>query len=123
VPRPRDEGSVLVADVALAAVVLIVVAATTSAVGVLADARQRVDEAARSAAIVAARSGDLSDATVVARSLAPDGAAITITRAGGAVTATVSVRVRLPHPVLRWVSLGVAASVVQQVAPYRSSSP
>ncbi|MEX2323360.1 MAG: hypothetical protein WEA29_06270 [Acidimicrobiia bacterium] len=118
---PRDDGSVLVADIALAAGVLIVVAAITSAVGVLADTRQRVDEAARTAAIVAARSGDLNDATLVARGIAPDGAAITVTEARGSVTATVSTRVRLPHPVLRWVSLGVAASVVQPVAPYRSA--
>lgn len=118
---PRDNGSVLVADVALAAGVLIVVAAITSAVGVLADARQRVDEAARTAAIVAARSGDLNDATLVARGIAPDGAAITVTEAGGSVTAAVSARARLPHPVLRWMSLNVAATVVQPVAPYRSS--
>ncbi|HUG75479.1 MAG TPA: hypothetical protein VMM81_07410 [Acidimicrobiia bacterium] len=117
---PRDDGSVLVADIALAAAVLIVVAAITSAVGILADTRQRVDEAARTAAIVAARSGDLKSATLVARGIAPHGAAITVTKAGGLVTATVSTRTRLPHPVLRWVSLRVAASEVQPVAPYRS---
>jgi small ligand-binding sensory domain FIST len=112
---------VLVADIALAAGVLIVVAAITSAVGVLADTRQRVDEAALSAAIVAARSGDLSDATDVAAGIAPVGSAITVTEAGGSVTATVSARTRLPHPVLRWLVLGLAATEVQPIAPYRSS--
>lgn len=113
----------MVADVALAAIVLIVVAATTSAVGVLADTRQRVEEAARTAAIVSARSGNPTGAASAARHLAPKGAAIAVSEAGGVVIATVSVRARLPHPVLRWASLTVTATEEQPVAPYRSSSP
>ncbi|MEK7252424.1 MAG: hypothetical protein AAB198_04115, partial [Actinomycetota bacterium] len=68
----RDDGSVLAADLVLAAAIVIVVAATASAFGTVAGAVQDDREAARNAAVIAARSGDVVRAETVARSLAPN---------------------------------------------------
>lgn len=119
----REEGSVLVADLAVAALVVVVVAALTAAAGVSAEAAQRTAEAARNAAVISARTGDADRARQVAQQLAPPGATVTVEVGQGSAHATVSGRVALPHPVLRRVEISVGDQATQPVAPYRSHGP
>lgn len=116
---PHDRGSVLLADLALAAVIVIAIVSIASGFGVLAGRQQDQREAARHAAVVAARTGDVSAATAAARRLSPS-SAVSIVVADDSVTAEVSANIAVPHPVLRRVAVAVSALSEVPIAPYRS---
>lgn len=119
-PRPRERGSVLIADLVLAAAIVLVVGAAASAAGIVAAADQAGREGARNAALWAARTGDESRAAVFARRVAPD-ALVAVEIEGGRATATAATTVDLPHPALGRVRVGVTAVVSVPIAPYRSN--
>ena len=116
----RDEGSVLIADLMLASVVVLVVAAIASGFGAVAAALQDDREAARSAAVVAARTGDLERAGAIAGSLAPD-ATVTIDASPDLITVRVAGPIEVAHPVVRRVTLTAIGEASVPVAPYRSN--
>lgn len=119
-PRHRDRGSVLIADLVLAAAIVIVVGAAASAAGIVAAADQADHEAARNAALWAARTGDEARAAVFARRVAPD-ATVSVVLDGETATATAATQVTLPHPLLGRIPLTVVATVTIPIAPYRSN--
>jgi hypothetical protein len=117
----REEGSVLLADVIIASAIVLVVAASTAAVGIIADATSASREAAFAAAVGAARTGDHEEARSTATRLAPAGSSIIVAAADGSIHSIVSAWVELPHPVVRRVRVSVVESVRVPIAPYRSN--
>jgi hypothetical protein len=118
-PSHRDTGSVLAADLVLAAAIVIVVAATAAAFGTVAEAGQEYTEAARNAAVVAAR-GEATRALHVAARLSPQGS-VTVDETDGVITAVVTDQVTAAHPVLWWTTITVRGESVVPIAPYRSA--
>ena len=116
----RDDGSVLAADLVLAAAIVIVVAATASAFGTVAAAVQDDREAARTAAVIAARTGDVERAETVARRLSPD-TDVTIEVSPDLIAVRVSGPVEVAHPVLRRITVTAFGEAEVPVAPYRSN--
>lgn len=116
----REDGSVLVADLVLAAAIVIVVAATATAFGAVAGAVQDDREAARSAAVIVARTSDVAEAESVARRLSP-GATVLIDVTSARVAVRVSGPIEVAHPVLRRVSLTAFGVAEVPIAPYRSN--
>lgn len=116
----RDDGSVLAADLVLAAAIVIVVAATASAFGTVAGAVQDDREAARNAAVIAARSGDVVRAETVARSLAPN-ADVIVKASPDRIAVWVGGPVEVAHPVLRRITLTAFGVAEVPIAPYRSN--
>jgi hypothetical protein len=121
VPLHRDRGSALVADLALAAAVVLVVASATTAVGTVIAAREATLEAARMGAVTAARLGDPVAARSAAASVAPPGSVITVEADGEVARAVVTVGVELSHPLSRRVALILTEWVDMPIAPYRSN--
>lgn len=120
VSSSRDRGSVVVADLALGAAIVLVLAAAATAAGVMTDAAQSSREAARSAAVEIARGIEPTPALRRAEHLAPDGAAIDFQIVDRAVRVRAEVAVILPHPVAGARRFGVTADVEVPIAPYRS---
>jgi hypothetical protein len=116
----RDDGSVLIADLVLASAIVLVVAAIASAFGGVAGAMQDDREAARHAAVIAARTGDLDRATSVARRLAP-GATVRIDATRDHVTAWVGGPIVVAHPIRRSVTITAQGEAQVPIAPYRSN--
>lgn len=116
----RDDGSVLIADLALASVIVLVVAALAAAFGGVAGAMQDDREAARHAAVIVARTGDLDRATNVARRLAP-GATVRIEATRDHVAAWVSGPIVVAHPTQRRITVTAQGYAEVPVAPYRSN--
>lgn len=116
----RDHGSVLAADLVLAAAIVIVVAATASAFATVAAAVQDDREAARNAAVIAARTGDLDRAVTVARRLSP-GASVAIQASPDLIAVTVLGPVVVAHPVVRHMTVTAFGAAAVPVAPYRSN--
>jgi hypothetical protein len=121
VPFRREDGSALLADVILASAIVLVVAAATAAVGVIADATASGLEAARTAAVAVARTGDVEAARSAAIGLAPAGASILVEATGGVARSVVTARIGLPHPVVRRIEVTVLEAVQVPIAPYRSN--
>jgi hypothetical protein len=117
----RDDGSALIADVILASAIVLVVAASTAAVGIIADAASASREAARTASVAVARTGDLEGARSTAARLAPSGSSIALEADDGSIRSVVSVLVELPHPVASRVRVPVLETVRVPIAPYRSN--
>lgn len=117
---PRDDGSVLAADLVLASAIVVVVAAIAGAFGTIAGTTQDNREAARSAAVMAARTGDMPEATSLAERLAP-GSIVTIDDRPDEVMVRVAAPIEVPHPVLHRVELTVIGEATVPVAPYRSN--
>lgn len=120
-PFRRDDGSALMADLIVGAVVVLVVASTTVAVGVVTDARQSSREAARSAAVILARTGDFEGAAGAARRLGPPGSSAAIDVDDGVARVRVAVTAELPHPVASGARIPVTETVLVPIAPYRSN--
>jgi len=116
----RDRGSVIVADLAIGAAIVVILAAAATAAGRLVDAAQSAREAARSAAVELARGDGPAPALRRAGHLAPDGAAIDYEFSGGIVHVRVASDVYLPHPIAHSVRIPVTAEVDVPIAPYRS---
>ncbi|HAX81309.1 MAG TPA: hypothetical protein DCY40_01920 [Actinobacteria bacterium] len=114
----HESGSVLAADLVLAAAIILVVSATATAFGTVAGAGQDHTEAARNAAVVAAR-GELDRALDVASRLSP-GSEVSMSVSADRIAVRISSVVATPHPVLRWTSLTVRGEAAVPVAPYRS---
>lgn len=120
-PPHRDQGSALVADLALAAAVVLVVASTITAAGAVTGAREGILEAARTGAVTAARLGDPVAARSAAASVSPPGSVITVNADGEVARVVVTVRVELSHPLSRRVPLVLTEWVEIPIAPYRSN--
>ncbi|WKZ81633.1 MAG: hypothetical protein QY307_05895 [Acidimicrobiia bacterium] len=118
-PSPRDRGSVLIADLVLASAVVVLVAAATAAAGRVSVYQQEQREAARVAAVTAARTGDVPAAVAAAGRLAP-GRSVALSAGGGRVVARLTGSVRLAHPEGA-ASLTITETVVVPIAPYRSN--
>lgn len=118
-PLPREAGSVLIADLALAATIVIAVASVAAAFGAVAGRQQDHRESARQAAVVAARSGDLVSATEIARRHSPS-AVVSITDLDGLVSVRVESSIGLVHPVVQRVTMTVRGEATIPIAPYRS---
>jgi len=116
----REDGSVLVADLVLASAIVVVVSAISTAVGTVAGAFQDNREAARTAAVMAARTGDIAAATVLAGRLAP-GSIVSIDERTDEVTVHVAGPIEVPHPVMRRTELTVIGEATVPIAPYRSN--
>ncbi len=116
----RENGSVLAADLVLAAAIVIVMAATATAFGAVAGAVQDDREAARNAAVIVARTNDVAAAESVARRLSP-GATVLIQKTSGRVVVRVSGEIVVAHPVLHRVSLTAFGIANVPIAPYRSN--
>jgi len=116
----RDDGSVLAADLVLAAAIVVVVSAVAAAFGTVAGALQDHREAARVSAVVAARTGDVAAAVAVAERLAP-GSTVTIDDDGDEVTVHVTGPIEVPHPVTRRIQRVVSGEATVPIAPYRSN--
>lgn len=119
-PTHPERGSVLVADLALAAAIVIAIAAIAAAVGGVASAQQDQREAARNAAVIAARTGNLDRAAHVAGRLAP-GATITIAPGDGSVSVVVSDEIVVAHPGSGRIGLTIVGDATVPIAPYRSA--
>jgi hypothetical protein len=118
-PSPRDAGSVLIADLALAATIVIAVASVASAFGVAAGRQQDHRESARQAAVVLARSGNMEMAAAIARRHSPS-SVVSITEHSGVVTVSVESSTTLVHPVVRRVVVSIRGVATMPIAPYRS---
>lgn len=118
---PRDRGCALLADLVLGAAIVVIVAAAALAAASVIEARQSAREAARTAAVVAARTGNVPVAVERGSRLAPAGAAITVSIDRGAARARVQAVLSLPHPVTRTVRLRLSEQAEVPVAPYRSN--
>ena len=116
----HDAGSVLVADLVLASAIVLVVAAIASGFGTVAAAVQDDREAARNAAVIVARTGDLQHATNVVERLAPD-ATVVIDASPDLISVRVSGPLEVAHPVLRRVTVTAVGEAAVPVAPYRSN--
>ena len=116
---PREAGSVLIADLALAAAIVIAVASVTSAFGAAAGRQQDHRESARQAAVVLARSGNAEAAAVVARRHSPF-SVVSLTEQGGVVTVSVESSLNLVHPVVRRAVVSIRGVATVPIAPYRS---
>ncbi len=116
----REAGSVLAADLVLASLIVLLITATTAAFGGIAGAVQADREAARNAAVIAARTGDLTRAADVAHRLAP-GATVVIDASPDAVTVSVRGPVEVAHPVRGRVTVRAFGEFEVPVAPYRSN--
>jgi secretion/DNA translocation related TadE-like protein len=91
------------AEVAIAFPAVVLVLAVVLAVGAVMAAQLRCIDAARAGARAAARGQPPAEASAVARRLAPDGASVAISLAGGTATVSVNAPLWLPlpgHPVL-----------------------
>ena len=117
----RDDGSVLAADLVLAAAIVIVVAATAGAFGTVAAAVQDDREAARNAAVIAARTGDTKRAETVARRLSSPAAEVGIETSPDLIAVWVGGPVEGAHPVLRRITITAFGEAEVPVAPYRSN--
>ena len=118
-PSHPESGSVLAADLVLAATIVLVVSATAAAFGTVAGAGQEHTEAARNAAVIAAR-GEVERARDVALRLSP-GADVSMSVSTDQVAVWVSSVVATPHPVFHWISLTVHGEAAVPIAPYRSA--
>lgn len=116
----RDRGSVIVADLAIGAAIVVILAAAATAAGRLVDAAQSAREAARSAAVELARGGGPAPALRRAGRLAPEDAAIDYEITDRIVHVRVAGDVDLPHPIAHRVRIPVTADVDVPIAPYRS---
>ena len=96
------------------------VAATATAFGAVAGAVQDDREAARNAAVIAARTSDVAQAESVARRLSP-GATVLIDMTSERVAVRVSGPIVVAHPVLRRLSLTAFGVAEVPIAPYRSN--
>lgn len=108
------------ADVMLGAVIVLILAAAASAAGTVAGAEQANHEAARNAALWAARTGDADRARTMGSRLAPD-ATVAVTITPEQAIAVVATPVALAHPLLGRVPLTTSASISIPIAPYRSN--
>lgn len=116
---PPDRGSVLIADLVLGAAIVIAIASIASAFGILAGRQQDQREAARHAAVIAARTGDVAAAETAARRISSP-STVTIATTTDSVTVRVSASHTVPHPVLRRVAVEISAAAEVPIAPYRS---
>jgi phage-related protein len=112
---------VLIADLMLAAAIVVVVGAIASAFGTVSAAVQDDREAAGNAAVIAARSGDSGRAAYVAGRIAPEGNTVEITATPDQITVRVSTPIAAAHPVLGRIRLTTVAEEAVPVAPYRSA--
>ena len=119
-PSRHDRGSVLAADLLLASILVLVVAAATSAFGLLAAATQDAHEASRIAAITAARTGDAELGRATASGARTD-LRLEVTVDSDRAIAVGRLQVAVPHALFGWLEREVVASVVVPVAPYRSN--
>jgi hypothetical protein len=115
-----ERGSVLVADLVIGAVIVFVLAAAATAVGMVVDAGQSSREAARSAAVELARGVGRGPAIRRAERLAPDNAEIDHEVVDRSVRVSVETEVRLPHPLFLSVRVPIRSVVEVPIAPYRS---
>jgi hypothetical protein len=115
-----DRGSIIVADLALGAMIVLVLAAGASAAGMVIDAGQASREAARSAAVELARGVKVNPAMRRAESLAPADADVDHDVTNGSVRVVVRTTVRLPHPIFLSKRVSLIAEAVVPIAPYRS---
>lgn len=116
----RDAGSAIVADLAIGAAIVLVLAAAAAATGLIIDAAQASREAARSAAVELAR-GVRTDAAVRrAERLAPPNASVGHEFTADTVRVVVRADIRIPHPVLLSKRLTIVSHADVPIAPYRS---
>jgi hypothetical protein len=116
-----DRGSVLAADLLLAAVVVGMVASIAGAMASVELAVQEARIAARSAAVVAARSGDFETAAAWAGALAPGDAVVTVSRETEHILAIVQADVAVPHPISGRANVPTRGEANVPIAPYRSN--
>jgi hypothetical protein len=115
-----DRGSVVVADLAVGAMIVVILASAASAAGQFVDAAQSSREAARSAAVEIARSTDPLAALRRAQRLAPDDAEVEFEVADRTVVVRVRTRTDVLHPIVGSRRLLLTSEVSVPIAPYRS---
>jgi len=120
VSSSRDRGSVVVADLAVGAAIVIILSSAASAAGIVIDSAQSAREAARSAAVELARGHGPASALRRASHLAPHGADIDYEFADGSAVVRVHAETELPHPVSGRVRVPLSIEVSVPIAPYRS---
>jgi len=120
VSERRDRGSAVVADLAVGAAIVIVLASAATAAGLVIDTAQSSREAARSAAVELARGHGPASALRRAGRLAPPDAEITHQIIGAAVVVRAEARTLVPHPIAGRRHIEITVEVVVPIAPYRS---
>jgi Flp pilus assembly protein TadG len=112
--RLRDERGMVTAELAAALPILVILLAVALTAVSAAGQRVRTQDAAREAARAAAR-GDTATAQHLAAQIGPSGAAVSIARSGGRVTARVTVTM---HPLGGWLpAMTVSESAVAAAEP------
>ena len=111
----------LAAELVLAASIVAMVASISAALASVEVAIQQDNEAARSAAVIAARTGDNQAAAQKGAALAHSGASLELTPGTDLIRTRVRGDVTVPHPVSGRRVVGTEGSAEVPIAPYRSN--
>jgi hypothetical protein len=117
----RERGSALLETLVIGSLALLFIGLALVAVGRIAAAGGRAEEAAHTAAVIAADRGEAGVADQVAGAIVP-GADVTVTDDGHSVTVEVIIEVSLVGPASGPVTVPVRGVATVPRSPYRSGS-